>query len=59
MMNPQTTVLVIKRDGREIGRVAATAKNAMAYVESHTPCEVEYVEDAAFCEAAKMLGLMR
>lgn len=59
MMNPQTTVLVVKREGKELGRIAATAKNAMAYVESFAPCKVEYVEDAAFCEAAQMLGLMR
>lgn len=48
-MKPQKVVCVVKKDGKEIGRVAATAPNAIAYVDNlvrhHGNCSIEYVED--------------
>lgn len=48
-LEPRNTILVVKHDGKEVGRVPALAPNAQAYVAqlaSHLgSIQVEYVED--------------
>ncbi len=49
-------VAVVKKNGREVGRVRAASPRAMRYIESFGECQVEFVEDRAFCEADAFLG---
>ena len=48
-MDPHKTILVLKHDGREVGRIPATAKNANLYLEEmamhYRDLEVDYVPD--------------
>lgn len=48
-LDPHNTILVIKYAGREVGRIAATAQNAEAYIQELTSfygsVEVDYVKD--------------
>ena len=55
-LDPQIVVCVCTNmNGLEVGRIPAAARNAEAYVKAlvrkHGSITVEYVEDAAFCEA--------
>ncbi len=49
MLDPHKTILVCKHDGKEVGRVRATAPNAEAYqvelVRHYGHIEVDYEED--------------
>jgi len=50
-LDPHKVICVCKHNGREVGRIAATASNANAYMTElalrYRGLEVEYVEDAA------------
>jgi hypothetical protein len=58
-MDPNKTILVCKHEGREVGRIAATAPNASAYVqtlaEHYKSMTVDYVRD----ENAWLFAAMR
>ncbi len=49
-------VAVVKNNGREVGRVPAASPRAMRYIEAFGQCQIEFVEDRAFCEADALLG---
>ena len=59
-LDPHKTICVCKSKGREVGRVAATAPNASAYMtelaQHYGELEVEYVEDEV---AAMVSNLLR
>lgn len=48
-MDPNNTILVIKHNEKEVGRIAATASNASLYIEKlgrhHGSLTIDYVED--------------
>ena len=58
-LNPANTVCVVKHEGREVGRVAATAANASAYIQELTShyknVTVDYIEDADAAMIGRML----
>ncbi len=49
MLDPHKTILVVKHKGREVGRIPATAPNAIAYIDSLTQfyksLEIDYEPD--------------
>lgn len=59
-LDPSRVICVIKHNGREVGRVAATAPNASAYIQematAYGGCQVEYVEDADAAMISRMLS---
>ncbi len=59
-LNPNNTICVLKHDGREVGRVAATAKHAQEYIKTMTEfydkIEIEYVEDSMAASISRMLA---
>lgn len=59
-LNPHSVICVCKHDGKEVGRIAATAPNAEAYMTELTRCygslEVEYVEDPDGAIISRMLS---
>ena len=64
-MNPENTICIVKNsEGKEIGRIAATAPNAPQYIEELTRYSgggtVEYVEDADEAAASRLVqGMFR
>lgn len=54
-MNPRYAVCIIKRNGKEVAKVPAAASNASDYIQNFAPCEVEYVQDAGYCDVYYML----
>lgn len=48
-LNPQNTMCICKHNGKEVGRIAATAPNAAIYMEElarqYKDLDVTYVED--------------
>ena len=59
-MNPTNVICVVKAEGKEVGRIAATSPNAGSYISElathYGGVHVEYVEDA---DAANLDRLMR
>lgn len=47
--NPYAQICVCKHNGKEVGRIAASAKNASQYIDdlvrTHGPITIEYEED--------------
>ena len=64
-MNPENTICVVKnQEGKEIGRIAATAPNASQYIEElmlHSGGgTVDYIEDADEAAASRLMqGMFR
>ena len=62
-LNPHSTICVVKHKGREVGRIAATAPNASAYISelarSYKGCTVDYVEDEDAAMISRMVSSMR
>ena len=59
MIDPKYAVAVVKsKDGKELGRAAAPhASDYIQTLASHQKeVKIDYVEDAAFCNAARMMG---
>lgn len=60
MINPKDTVLVIKHDGKEIGRIAAIDPNASDYMTELTrhygELTVDYVEDKTFAMVSRLFS---
>lgn len=58
MMDPHKTMLVIKHEGREVGRISATAKNVQAYLEElarfYNGIEIDCIPD----ENAEFLAML-
>lgn len=58
-LDPYKVMCVCKHNGREVGKVAAAASNAEAYitelVRHYGDIEVEYVEDATAAMVSQML----
>lgn len=60
-IDPNNAICVIKHNGREVGRIAATARNASAYIQtlaSHYKdgVTVDYEEDKDAAMIARMLA---
>jgi hypothetical protein len=62
-MNPHSTVCVCKHNGKEVGRIAATAPNAAAYIDelarAHGGLQVEYVEDSTYAMVSRLVNTPR
>jgi hypothetical protein len=61
MLNPANTICVVRTpDGKEVGRIAATAKNASEYLQTlattYKECQVTYEEDADAAMISRMLS---
>ena len=62
-MQPEHTILVLKHNGKEVGRIPATAPNAVAYCDEigrhykEVQIEYEYNQDAGLL--AMLLGPRR
>lgn len=58
-LNPYSVMCVITHDGKEVGRVAAAAHNAEAYLtdmaKRHGSISVEYVEDSTAAMIDQMI----
>lgn len=59
MMDPNKTVCVVKNSaGKEVGRIAATAKNAEAYITELGRCygsvTIDYIEDADYAMVSRL-----
>lgn len=55
-MNPYKTMCVVKHNGKEVGRIAATAPNAAAYIDELAAHYKEVTVDYVYDEHAGMLG---
>lgn len=59
-LDPYKTVCVCKHEGVEVGRIAATAANASAYIDGLTrqygSLTVDYVEDATYAMVSSLLS---
>ena len=59
-LDPYKTILVAKHNGREVGRIAATARNASAYLETlarqYGGLQVEAEEDETAGLLAGLFG---
>ncbi len=59
MLDPNNTICVLKHDGKEVGRIAATAKNASQYINGlashYGELKMEYVEDATSAMIDRMV----
>lgn len=59
-MNPHSVICVCKHNGKEVGRIAATAPNAEAYMTELLRCygglQVEYIEDPDAAMISRMLS---
>lgn len=62
-LDPSKTILVIKRDSREVGRIAATAPNAEAYIaeiiRSGGNVTVDYIEDELEAQMSRLFSSPR
>lgn len=63
-LNPNNTVLVVKnKDGKEIGRIAATAPNATDYLNElarhYKEMSVDYEEDADYAMVSRLFSSLR
>lgn len=58
--DPRKTMLVIRYNGKEVGRIAATARNADDYImelgRHYNDLEIDYVYDEYAGTIADMLG---
>lgn len=61
-LNPANTICVAYKDGKEVGRIAATAKNAAQYLDDlakhHGGIEVQYEENADDAMVGRMISGM-
>lgn len=57
-MRPEKTMLVCKHNGKEVGRIPATAHNASKYVEELALHYKEMTVDYEYNEHAGMLALL-
>lgn len=59
-LDPHKVICVCKHNGKEVGRIAATAKNAEEYISTlashYGSLQVEYVEDATAAMVSQMLS---
>lgn len=59
-LDPYKTVCVCKHAGTEVGRIAAAAANAEAYMTELARCygglEVEYIEDATYAMVSQLFN---
>jgi len=57
-LDPHKTILILKHDGKEVGRVAATAPNANEYMEElgrhYKEITVDEIEDADAAMISRM-----
>ena len=63
-LDPHSTVLVVKNtDGREVGRIAATAPNANTYLQelarTYKKISVDYVQDEDYAMVSRMFSSPR
>lgn len=60
MLDPYKVMCVCKHNGKEVGRIAAAAHNAEAYmtelVRHYGDLQIEYVEDATAAMVSQMLS---
>lgn len=58
-LNPYSAMCVITHDGKEVGRVAAAARNAEAYImelgRRYGSLNIEYVEDSTAAMIDQMI----
>ena len=59
MLNPNNTMCIVKHDGKEVGRIAATAFNAELYMKSlvkvHGSVTIDYIEDETSVMISRMV----
>jgi hypothetical protein len=63
-INPNSAMMVVKHDGREVGRIAASAPNASAYINElssqyKSGVTVDIEEDALSAELSRMFNTPR
>lgn len=58
-LNPYSVMCIVKHDGKEVGRVAATAHNAEVYLtemaQQYGSINVDYVEDSTAARIDRMI----
>ena len=58
-LDPQKTVCVVRHKGKEVGRVAASARNATEYINAlgreYGDLNVEYVEDETYAMVDRLV----
>lgn len=59
-LNPENTICICKHEGREVGRIAATAPNASEYMqtlaEHYKTMTVDYEEDKDAAMISRLLN---
>lgn len=63
-LNPDTTICIVKHDGKEIGRIAATAPNASEYINElvryyKTGVTLDYEENATEASLSRLFSTPR
>lgn len=63
-LNPDTTICIVKHNGREVGRIAATAPNSSEYINElvrhyKTGVTVDYEENATEASLSRLFRAPR
>ena len=63
MLNPESTMLVLKHNGKEVGRIAATASNANDYTTEmarhYKDLQIDYEENKDAAMISRLLSRPR